>query len=111
MKRGALVAGAAALLALAACGEESGSFSEKEVFEAAKVEDGEVEGDPFCVVDSVLASAEAIAEERKESRTAIITSKNGNVGVVVEPPFPEDCEKTVLSGLNELDPVSEKLKE
>ena len=98
-------------LVLASCGAEEERFSEKKVFEATKVEGGEVEGDPFCVVDSVLSNADAIAKERKKDPAGIITSKNGNVGVVVEPPFPDDCEKTVLDGLNKLDPVKEKEKE
>ncbi len=110
MKRAGLVAGMAAALVLASCGEEE-KFSEKKVFAATKVEGGQVGGDPFCAVDSVLPSADAITKERDaKSAAAIITSKSGNVGVVVKPPFPDDCEETVLKGLNELDPVEEKEK-
>lgn len=109
MRYGALLAGIVASVALGACGEEE-RFSEKKVFEAAKVEGGQVKGDPFCAVDSVLSNADALAKERN-GQSAIITSKNGNVGVVVEPPFPDDCEKTVRRGLNDLDPVEEKQKE
>ena len=98
-------------LVLAGCGAEEERFSEKKVFAATKVENGEVGGDPFCAVDSVLSNADAIEEERAaKGAEAIITSKNGNVGVVVTPPFPDDCEKTVLDGLNELDPQEKEEK-
>ena len=110
MRSAFVLAGIAATLALVGCAEEE-KFSEKKVFAATKVEDGEVGGDPFCAVDSVLPSADAITKERDaKSAAAIITSKSGNVGVVVKPPFPDDCEETVLKGLNELDPVEEKEK-
>ena len=57
----------AAALSLSCCGEEE-KFSEKKVFAATKVEDGQVEGDPFCAVDSVLPNADAITKERKKDR-------------------------------------------
>ncbi len=108
---GSSLAVCAALAVLAGCGDEA-RFSEKKVFAAAKVEDGQVEGDPFCVVDAVLSSADAIEEERSlESAQAIITSKSGNVGVVVVPPFPGDCEETVQAGLNKLDPSEQQAKD
>lgn len=110
MKRAHVLAGMAAALLLSACGEEA-KFSEKKVYTATKVEDGQVKGDPFCSVDSVLTDADAITKQRKKDPAGIITSKAGHVGLVVEPPFPDDCEETVLDGLNELDPVEEKQKE
>ena len=110
MRRAGLVAAIAGALALAGCGDEE-RFSENKVLEAAKVEDGAVEGDPFCEVDEALNSADAIEKAGEGNAANIITSKQGNVGVVVVPPFPSDCEETVLKGLNELDPPEEKQEE
>ena len=107
MKRAGLVAGIAGALALAGCGEEE-RFSESKVLEAAKVQDGAVGGDPFCEVDEVLNSADAIENAGGAKAGNIITSKQGNVGIVVVPPFPSDCEDEVREGLNRLDPPEEK---
>ncbi len=114
MKRAGLLAGILGLFALAGCGGEE-RFSESKILEAAKVKEGDggelgaVEGDPFCGVDETLNSATAIEEAPK--RDPVITSKQGNVGVVVVPPFPDDCEETVRNGLNKLDPQEEKQQE
>jgi hypothetical protein len=110
MKRAQMLAAVCGLLAFAGCGGEE-RFSENRILEAAKVEEGEggelgaVEGDPFCGVDAVLTSATAIDETPE--RQPIVTSKQGNVGVVVVLPFPNDCEETVRKGLNKLDPKEE----
>jgi hypothetical protein len=103
MWRAGWLAAAVGTLALAGCGDEE-RFSEGKIEEAAKVEDGAVNGDPFCEVAEVLKSADAIDEADAKKSGAIITSKQGNVGVVVVPPFPEDCEEIVRKGLNKLDP-------
>jgi hypothetical protein len=104
MKRaGWLLAGICCLVAPVGCGDEE-RFSETKIEQAAKVKDGAVEGDPFCEVKEVLKSSDAIEEAGGEQSGDIITSKQGNVGVVVVPPFPPDCESVVRKGLNKLDP-------
>ncbi|MGI9020263.1 MAG: hypothetical protein ACR2G3_06095 [Solirubrobacterales bacterium] len=104
MRNAGWLAGIAGALALAGCGGEGERFSEGKIEDAAKVEDGTVGGDPFCEVSEVLKSADAISKAESESAGDIITSKVGNVGVVVVPPFPDDCEEIVHKGLNQLDP-------
>ena len=89
-------------LALAGC-DEGEEFSEKRVLEAAGVKDGSVGGDPFCQVDEALASADAVETAEGKADGNIITSKRGNVGVVVVPPFPDDCARQVRKGLDKLD--------
>lgn len=92
-----------AALALAGCGE-SEKFSDKRIEEAVQVEDGTVGGDPFCAVGEVLNDAEEIEIADTGKDAAILTSKQGNVGIEVVPPFPPDCEQAVRKGLDKLDP-------
>jgi hypothetical protein len=103
MKRAGWLAAAVGALALAGCGDGE-RFSEDKIEEAAKVEDGNVNGDPFCEVSDVLKSSDAIDKAADDESGDIITSKEGNVGVVVVPPFPDDCAEIVRKGLNKLDP-------
>ncbi len=103
MKRLGLLAGIASAILLGACGEEE-RFPEGKVEAAAQVKDGAVDGDPFCQVKEVLKSADAIENAGGEKAGDILTSKQGNVGVVVVPPFPDDCADKVREGLNKLDP-------
>lgn len=110
MRRAALLAGICGSFALGGCGDEE-RFSENKVLAATKVEDGAVGGDPFCEVDEVLKDADAIEKAGGAKAGNIVTSKQGNVGVVVVPPFPSDCEETVRQGLNKLDPQEEKAEE
>jgi len=98
--RAVAAAAACAALALAGCGS-SEEFSEGRVLKAADVNGGAVGGDPFCRVDQALGSAEAIEAAGADGN--LITSKRGNVGVVVVPPFPDDCAEAVRKGLDRLD--------
>jgi hypothetical protein len=94
----------AGVLAIGAgCGGDGG-FSDGEIEKAAKIEGNAVGGDPFCKVDEVLNDADEIATAGERKGAAIITSREGNVGVSVVPPFPDDCALTVRKGLDKLDP-------
>ena len=55
------------------------------------------------VIADYLNDAEEIDKAGRKGGPAI-TSAQGNVGVVVKPPFPSDCEQEVRKGLNKLDP-------
>ena len=90
-----------ASLALVACGEDDASFSDGRISEAIDVKDDAVGGDPFCVVKDFLNDSGEVGEA---DRKAVVVSEQGNIGVVVEPPFPEDCEQQVRKGLDKLDP-------
>jgi hypothetical protein len=96
-----------ALLVLASCGGEDEGFSDKKIADAIGVKDGAVGGDPFCVITDYLNDPDEIerADKRKEPA---ISSARGAVGVVVEPPFPDDCELKVRRALNKLDPKDEE---
>lgn len=100
---GLLAAGCLAPGLLMGCGGDGG-FSDGDVEKAAKIEGGAVGGDPFCKVDEVLNSADEIAEAGERRSAVIITSADGDVGLSVVPPFPDDCSKTVKKGLDKLDP-------
>lgn len=91
-----------ASLALVACGEDEAGFSDGRISEAIEVKDDAVGGDPFCVVKDFLNDSGEVGDvDRKD---AALVSEQGNVGVVVEPPFPTDCEQKVRKGLDRLDP-------
>ena len=96
----------AAAVLLAGCGE-SEKFSDSKIQDAIGVEDDAIGGDPFCVVDGYLNDADEI-DKADHKGGAVITSAEGNVGVTVEPPFPDDCEQKVRQGLNKLDPEKEQ---
>jgi len=87
----------------AGCGEEE-RFSDGKISNAVGIEDDAVGGDPFCVVGDLLNDNAEVEEAAEKAKGLILTSAQGNVGVVVEPPFPEDCERKVRSALNKLDP-------
>ena len=95
-----------ASLALVACGE-SEKFPDDKIADAIGVKDDAIGGDPFCVVDDYLNDADQIDKADRKGG-AVITSAQGNVGVAVEPPFPDDCEAKVRKGLNKLDPKEEE---
>jgi hypothetical protein len=94
-----------ATLALAACGDDE-EFSDGKIADAIEAEDDQVGGDPFCVVADYLNDPDEV--EGTQKRDPVITSASGGVGVVVEPPFPSDCEKQVRKGLKKLDPKEEE---
>jgi hypothetical protein len=98
--------GAAALilasLALTACGEDE-KFSDGKIADAIDAENDQVGGDPFCAIADYLNDPDEIEKADKKNQPAI-TSARGGVGVVVKPPFPDDCEHKVRKGLNKLDP-------
>jgi len=103
MRRAGSLAGACLVLVLLASCGESQRFTDREVNEAVKVEDGSVGGDPFCEVGDVLNDAEEI-EAARAGEAALLTSRQGNVGIEVVPPFPDDCERAVRKALSRLDP-------
>ena len=91
-----------ASLALASCGEDEG-FSDKKIADAIGVKDDMVGGDPFCVIADYLNDPDEVDKADKRKQPAI-SSARGAVGVVVKPPFPDDCEQKVRRDLNKLDP-------
>lgn len=93
-------------LALVAC-SDSEKFPDDKIADAIGAENDEVGGDPFCVVADYLNDADQIDKADRRGG-AVITSAQGNVGVVVKPPFPSDCEDKVRKGLNKLDPKKEE---
>ena len=103
MGRAALGLSVCVLALGAGCGEEE-RFSDGKISDAVGIEDDTVGGDPFCVVGDLLNDNAEIEQAAEERGGLVLTSAQGNVGLVVEPPFPEDCERKVRSALNKLDP-------
>ncbi len=100
---GTLIVLSALLVGFSGCGEEGERFADAKITDAAKVQNSKVKGDPFCAVDQILNDADEIRKAKRQD-AVIITSKGGNVGVAVVPPFPNDCEAIVVKGLSKLDP-------
>ena len=92
---------------LGACGEEDEGFSDKRIADAIGVKDDAVGGDPFCVITGYLNDPDEIEKADKRKQPAI-SSARGAVGVVVQTPFPDDCERDVRRDLNKLDPRHEE---
>jgi hypothetical protein len=107
MGRAALALSVCVLAIGAGCGEEE-RFSDGKISNAVGIEDDTVGGDPFCVVSDLLNDNAEIEAAAEKDKGLILTSAQGNVGVVVEPPFPEDCERKVRNALNKLDPKKPK---
>jgi hypothetical protein len=104
---------AIAALALAACGDDETSYSDKAIIEKLDLvkpaEDGEksyaLGTDAFCEVEkNLLNDSDEIDSAADEKGALVITSREGNVGVVGVPVFPRDCMDAVVKKLNRLDP-------
>jgi len=102
----ALLPALLALIALAGCGE-SEQFSDGKISDAIALTDDAVGGDPFCIVKDFLNDAGEVDEADRKDGPAI-SSSQGDVGVIVEQPFPADCEQEVRAGLNKLNPKQDK---
>lgn len=99
----ALIAAVLASMAVAACGSDESKFSDDKIASAIGAKNDEVGGDPFCVVKDYLNDAAEVDKAGNKDGPAI-SSAVGNIGVVVVPPFPEDCARDVRKGLDKLDP-------
>ena len=111
----ALLASAALLVAVAGCGEEPVSYSDKDIIDRLNLEksgDGDryaVDGDPFCEVEAKLLNSADEVEEGAAGRNGdlVLTSRVGNVGVKVLPGFAPDCQNDARKKLDKLDPRPE----
>jgi hypothetical protein len=101
--------------ALVACGdEEERSYNDKQIVERLDLKQTSdqgrkvyaIGGDLFCEVESNLLndSGEVDKAEDKDKVGLVISSSEGNVGVVAVPVFLPDCEQKVKKVLNRLDP-------
>lgn len=105
-RRVALSITLAAALVAAGCGE-SEKFSDGKISDAIALTDDAVGGDPFCIVKDFLNDAGEVDRADRKDGPAI-SSAQGDVGVIVEQPFPADCEQEVRAGLNKLNPKQDK---
>jgi len=110
VRGGAAVAAFLVALALAGCSEEETSrIGDAKIIDKLKLEQAEggytVDGDPFCVVaDPLLNTASEVASAQGSRKAIIVASREGNVGVVGVPTFPDDCRQVARKKLNKLDP-------
>jgi hypothetical protein len=106
-----LVPVAIAALAFAGCGEEETRYGNDTIVERLNLEQTEngyaVDGDPFCEVDKQLLNdaVEVGDAEDRDDLGLVISSREGNAGVLGVPPFAPDCGEQVKKKLNKLDPV------
>jgi hypothetical protein len=104
----------AAALGLASCGGDETKFSDKAIIEKLNLTKPEGDGgsvyvlgtDAFCEVEKNLLNDSAEIDSASEDKSAlVITSREGNVGVIGVPVFPRDCKDAVVKKLNRLDPA------
>jgi hypothetical protein len=99
----------------AACGGgDDTQFSDQKIIEKlnlTKSDDDSAKGylfgdDFFCQVDkNLLNDADEIEAAAEDKNALVITSREGNVGVVGLPVFPRDCKEAIEKKLGKLDPV------
>jgi hypothetical protein len=105
-------------LAVAGCGEEPKRYSDDKIIDKLNLEklEGETDftmkDDVFCVVSKqLLNTADEVeaASDDKDTRSLVVASREGNVGIVGVPIFPNDCQETVRKKLSRLDvPTAEE---
>jgi hypothetical protein len=111
-KRGGVAAAIVAALGMASCGGDDTSYSDKAIVEKLNLTRADTGGndytlgtDAFCEVEkNLLNDADEINSASDDKGALVITSREGNVGVVGVPVFPRDCKDVVVKKLNRLDP-------
>ena len=103
-----LVAG----LGLISCGGDDVRYSDREIIDKLDLtkaggDDVYVLGtDAFCEVEkNLLNDADEVDSASDDKSALVITSREGNVGVVGVPIFPPDCKEVVEKKLSRLDPA------
>jgi hypothetical protein len=112
--RATLAAYLVAGLGLVSCGGDDVSYSDREIIdklELTKAEDDNaylLGSEPFCEIErNLLNDADAVDSASDDGGGLVISSREGNVGVVGVPVFPRDCTDVVVKKLSRLDPVPE----
>jgi predicted small lipoprotein YifL len=62
-----------------------------------------VGANPFCRIGELLNDADETSGLTKAEQRVAITSRSGNIGVVVKTPFAPTCKDEVAAALNKLD--------
>jgi hypothetical protein len=95
-----------AMLLLLGCGTEAQTISDEDIVRELRLEktDGgyTAEDNAFCSVEELLNSPEEIEGLSRQQKQAAITSRDGQVGLMVETPFAPVCERAALKGLDTL---------
>lgn len=106
--RTALLAALLGTALMAGCGSsDSSKFSDAKIEGALKIHHAstglQVGDNPLCGIDKILSDADETSSLTKAQQRVAITSKRGNIGVVVITPFAPDCKRDVTAALNHLD--------
>jgi hypothetical protein len=118
MKRGgvAIAIIVIAALGLGSCGDDETKYSDKAIIEKLNLAKADTGGnaytlgtDAFCEVErNLLNDADEIDSASDDRGALVITSREGNVGVIGVPVFPRDCKDVVVKKLTRLDPAPEE---
>ena len=96
-----------ALCVMSGCGGDSQQFSDGRIADALQLQQRgngyTVGNNPFCAIDKILNDADETSGLSNKQQRLAITSRRGNIGVVVVTPFAPACEKSVTAALNKLD--------
>ena len=99
--------------ALVGCGgDDDTRYGDAKIIDKLKLEELEgekdyaIEGDLFCSVERELLNTSSEVEDAVEAEEIhlVVSSREGNVGVVGVPFFANDCRETARKKLNKLDP-------
>jgi hypothetical protein len=105
----------ATVAVLSACGsEEMPKLSDAKIANSLNLEQTEggyrVGDNPFCRITEILNDADETSGLTKSQRRVAITSRSGDVGVLVKTPFAPSCKDEVTADLNKLDKEQTKKK-
>jgi hypothetical protein len=106
--RRALAASVLVVTAFAGCGSgDEPKLSDAKIADSLNLEQTEggyrVGDNPFCRITEILNDADETSGLTKSQRRVAITSKSGDVGVLVKTPFAPSCKDEVTADLNKLD--------
>ena len=96
-----------ALAVLAAGCGSGGSTSDEEIVSALDLKQSdagyEIAGDPFCTVDELLNDADEVDAASGDGGDAfLISSPDGEIGVLAQRPFAPDCTRQARADLKRL---------
>jgi hypothetical protein len=111
----AVAIGLIVAVGVASCGSsDSTRYSDKQIIDKLNLRDDKAAGgeayllghDEFCAVSKkLLNDSDEVSSATDGRQSLVISSREGNVGVVGVPVFPRDCKDVVQKKLNKLDPV------
>jgi hypothetical protein len=97
------------------CGSESESISDDEIIRQLELEESDgaytIGDNAFCTVEELLNDSDEVVGLSKRERDVALTSRRGDVGILVETPFAPACEREAEAGLTKLSRQAQREQE